>query len=132
MIAKPVLDIAVGVNSFEEALVCIEPMVQPGYEYMGEHGIPRRHYSRKADPKTGHRTHHAHVVEISSEEWESWTLFRDYLIAHPEAADEYARVKRGLFEKYQEPDREMRQKYQDGKAPFIRRTVELARAERDG
>jgi GrpB-like predicted nucleotidyltransferase (UPF0157 family) len=54
--AKPVLDVLVGVAGFDEAVCALRPL---GYCYRGEHGIPRRHYFVKGDP----RTHHLHMVE---------------------------------------------------------------------
>mgnify|MGYP001095876825 CR=1 FL=1 len=59
MIAKPLIDIGVAVESFEEATVCIQPVERLGYEYRGEYGIPRRHFFVKGDP----RTHHIHMNE---------------------------------------------------------------------
>ena len=45
--AKPIIDIAVAVNNFEAAAVCIAPLAALGYLYRGEAGIPRRHYFPK-------------------------------------------------------------------------------------
>ncbi len=122
MIAKPIIDIAIAVRDFEEARVCIQPVERLGYEYRGELGIPRRHYFVKGDP----RTHHIHVNELGSRDWENQVLFRDYLIQHRELAEEYAELKRGLAERYPR-DREA---YLDGKASFVERVLEMARSER--
>lgn len=89
MVAKPIIDIGIAVQNFEEAAICIKPIEQLRYEYRGEHGIPRRHYFVKGDP----RTHHIHMVEANSRDWETMLLFRDYLIQHPEFAEEYAELK---------------------------------------
>ena len=120
MIAKPIIDIGIAVEDFEEAAVCIKPIERLGYVYRGEHGIPRRHYFVKEDP----RTHHIHMVEINSREWHKMVLFRDYLIRHPESAQEYAALKAGLAEQFK-IDREA---YTDGKAPFIERVLRLTRS----
>jgi GrpB-like predicted nucleotidyltransferase (UPF0157 family) len=122
MIAKPIIDIGVAVESFEEAKVCIQPIEQLGYEYRGERGIPRRHYFAKGDP----RTHHLHMNEIDSRDWENQVLFRDHLIQHPHLAEEYAALKVDLARRYP-TDRDA---YLDGKAPFIERALEMARAAR--
>jgi GrpB-like predicted nucleotidyltransferase (UPF0157 family) len=90
--AKPILDILVGVESFEEARVCVDPMEAIGYRYKGENGIPRRHYFVKGDP----RTHHVHMVEKDSKDWRVTFLFRDFLRTHSDAAREYAEVKQRL------------------------------------
>lgn len=120
MVAKPILDIGIAVTSFEEARVCISPVEQLGYEYKGEFGIPRRHYFVKGDP----RTHHIHMNEMGSPDWENQVLFRDYLMQHPESAEEYAALKMELAQRYP-TDREA---YLDGKAPFIEQVLEMARA----
>jgi GrpB-like predicted nucleotidyltransferase (UPF0157 family) len=87
--AKPILDILVGVPSFEKARVCIGPMESLGYEYRGEYGIPGRHYFVKGDP----RTHHVHILEVGGETWGRMIAFRDALLASPDLAREYATAK---------------------------------------
>jgi len=120
MAAKPIIDIAIVVTSFEEAKALIQPVEQLGYEYRGEFGIPRRHYFVKGDP----RTHHIHMNEIDSRDWENQVLFRDYLIQHPPSAEEYAALKVKLAQRYP-TDREA---YLEGKAPFIERVLRAARS----
>jgi GrpB-like predicted nucleotidyltransferase (UPF0157 family) len=121
MVAKPIIDIAIAVKNFEEACVCIKPIEQLGYEYKGENGIPRRHYFAKGNP----RTHHVHINEIGSRDWNDQIIFRDYLTQHPEIAKEYAELKMELAQRYPTD----RQSYLDGKAPFIERVLQLARSE---
>jgi GrpB-like predicted nucleotidyltransferase (UPF0157 family) len=94
--AKPVLDLLVGVASFEDATVCITPLETLGYRYRGEYGIPRRHYFVKGDP----RTHHLHMVESASEQWRTTIRFRDLLKSDPESARAYALAKSALAAKY--------------------------------
>ena len=119
--AKPILDIAVAVSNFEKASVCIEPMQHLGYEYRGEHGIPRRHFFVKGNPTI----YHVHMNEIHSRDWENQVVFRDWMIAHPELAEEYTALKAGLADRFP-TDREA---YTEGKAPFIERVLRLARSE---
>ena len=120
MIAKPIIDIAIAVQNFEDATVCIKPIEQLGYEYRGEFGIPRRHYFTKGDP----RTHHIHMNEISSRDWLDQVTFRNYLIQHPGVAKEYAELKVKLAQSY--PTN--RQLYTESKAPFINHVLQLARS----
>ena len=96
--AKPIIDIAIAVENFEEATRCIEPLIELGYEYKGENGIPRRHYFCKGPPEAG--THHLHMNEAKSADWMSQIAFRDYLRANPALAGEYAAVKRQLAEEF--------------------------------
>ena len=52
-------------------------------------------------------------------------LFRDYMIAHPDVAEDYAALKRSLGVQFKEDV----QRYRDGKDPFIETVLGLARAE---
>lgn len=122
--AKPIIDIGVAVRNFEEAAVCIDPLIALGYTYRGENGIPRRHYFRKGDEEET-RTHHLHINEIDGPDWKNQILFRDYLRTHPETAERYAEIKRDLALQY--PDDRLGYLY--GKAPFIEKVLELARQE---
>ena len=124
IVAKPILDIAVAVHSFEAAYVCVGPIEALGYEYVGENGIPRRHYLVRRDFDTGQTIVHLHMNELGGPDWKTQVLFRDYMLAHPEAAEEYTALKRGLAAQFPR-DREA---YTDGKAPFIERILRLARA----
>jgi GrpB-like predicted nucleotidyltransferase (UPF0157 family) len=120
--AKPIIDIAIAVENFEKAVVCIQPIENLGYTYRGENGIPRRHYFRKGDP----RTHHIHMNQITGVDWENQILFRDYLIRHPEAVQAYAALKISLAQKYP-ADREQ---YLFEKSPLIQQILHKARLER--
>jgi GrpB-like predicted nucleotidyltransferase (UPF0157 family) len=120
MSAKPILDIGIAVENFEEAGRCVPPMEELGYTYKGENGIPRRHYFVKGDP----RTHHVHMFELESEEWINHLLFRDYLIKDPKTAQEYARLKEELVKRF--PTN--REAYQAGKDGFIKEVLRQASA----
>jgi len=119
IVAKPILDIGIAVDSFEEAAALVPAIVGLGYTYRGEYSIPRRHYFVKGKP----RTHHLHMVEISSEGWRNNLLFRDYLRNHPDTAAAYAQLKQELAISTQ-GDRVL---YTDSKAPFVRQVLEMAR-----
>jgi GrpB-like predicted nucleotidyltransferase (UPF0157 family) len=119
MISKPIVDIAIAVNDFEEAKACIPLIERLGYEYRGELGIPRRHYFTKGNP----RLFHIHINEIESREWQDQLLFRDYLRRNRGLAEEYAELKRQLALQYPHD----RGAYLDGKADFIQRVIQLAR-----
>jgi GrpB-like predicted nucleotidyltransferase (UPF0157 family) len=119
MVAKPILDIGIAVRDFEEARRCIQPIEGLGYLYRGEYGIPRRHYFVKGNP----RTYHIHMLEIESDEWRGLLLFRDMLRNYPESADEYARLKQDLAERYAGD----RQSYQEGKREFINSILRRAK-----
>ncbi|TMB93648.1 MAG: GrpB family protein [Chloroflexi bacterium] len=106
--AKPIIDIAVHLRSLVDALYCITPLMELGYECLGEFGIPGRIYFRKRtdQPRRGQshdgiaRTHQIHMYELRNEQYEKQIVFRDYLRAHPDAAREYEALKRQLAERH--------------------------------
>ena len=113
--AKPILDILVAVENFDESFACIAPMTGIGYAYRGENGIPRRHYFVKGDP----RTHHVHMVEVQSDNWRKTLRFRDLLRMHPDLAGEYA----GEKERLARIHAENRKAYQREKDRIIERIL---------
>ena len=126
--AKPVIDIMVGVRSLEDTPALVARLEPIGYEYVPEleRQMPFRRYFRKLSE--GRRTHQIHLVERSdSAFWDRHVLFRDYLRAHPEVAEGYARLKYEASERF----REDRAAYTDAKTEFIAEVVRLAENERD-
>ena len=122
MRAKPILDIAIAVEEFEAATVCVEPLIGLGYTYRGENGIPRRHYFQKGEPCT----HHIHMVEETSEEWTKLVLFRDFLRSDRNVAEAYGRLKTALVDSLARD----RKAYLAAKAEFITEAIKEARATR--
>lgn len=98
LIAKPILDIGIAVEDFDEARRCVEPLESLGYEYRGENGIPRRHYFNLRDPKDrGVTLHHIHINEVGSHDWRAQIAFRDALRHCPNLRDAYATLKTDLL-----------------------------------
>jgi GrpB-like predicted nucleotidyltransferase (UPF0157 family) len=101
-----------------------------GYEYFwrptfGDAGEPFYAWFIKRDPDSGKRTHHVHMVERSfTSHWDR-LLFRDYLIAHPDIAEEYGALKRE-FAAQSSTDR---LRYARAKSDFIEQVTELAKRE---
>ena len=122
MSAKPILDIAIAVEDFENARACIEPLIGLGYTFKGENGIPRRHYFQKGEPCT----HHVHMVEETSGEWSKLILFRDHLRSDRSVAEEYGRLKAALTGSLAGD----RKAYLAAKAEFITKAIKEARATR--
>lgn len=126
--AKPIIDILVEVTSLAEARRRIVPLLEEqGYEYFwrpsfGDDVPPYYAWFIKRDQQ-GNRTHHLHMLESHYKQWES-LLFRDYLIAHPDVAGEYADLKIRLLAGYKDD----RAGYTQAKGDFIRRVTKLARA----
>jgi len=97
--AKPIIDIMPGVRSMADAEACIDGMRRLGYHYVPEFedALPDRRYFFMGHPA---QKWHVHIVEIGGAFWRRHIAFRDYLRAHPEAADEYAALKRRLAAEY--------------------------------
>ncbi len=117
--AKPIVDILVEVSDLSEKKRRIVPILEgQGYDYFW-----RPSFDDDRPPfyawfikrgEGGRRTHHIHMVEADSELWDR-LLFRDYLIAQPEAAREYGVLKMRLAEAH----REDRVAYTWAKTEFI-------------
>src|SRR5574340_1299662 len=74
--AKPIIDIMIGIRELLLVDKCVQPLQGLGYEYLGEYGIPGRHYFRKPPVALGtHRTHHIHMTEITHDGWKRNILF---------------------------------------------------------
>ena len=125
--AKPVVDMLVEVRSLEETKARIAPILEAlGYDYFwrpsfGDSTPPFYAWFIKRD-SSGKRTHHIHMVEAHFEHWDR-LHFRDFLIAHPAVAAEYADLKRTLSKRH--PDD--RSAYTSGKSEFVVRVTEAAR-----
>lgn len=117
--AKPIVDILVEIGDAEVARRKVVPILEgQGYDYFwrpafGDDGPPFYHWFIKRDA-AGRRSHHIHMVDGDSELWDR-LLFRDYLIAHPETARQYADLKLRLAGEH----RGDRIAYTRAKADFI-------------
>lgn len=119
--AKPIIDILVEVKEINLVTKKTSAMIALGYEAMGEFGLIGRRYFRKEN-SLGIRTHHVHIYETNSSEIKRHLAFRDYMIAHPQAAEQYSLLKQELAKKY--PDNI--ESYMDGKNDFIKRIEKKA------
>ena len=122
MDAKPIIDIGAALAKFEDGERCVAPLEGIGYTYRG---LSTRLHRHRHFVREHPATHSLHLLEPSNDEWANLVLFRDYMIAHPEVAEEYAALKRSLGVQFK---RDV-QRYRDGKDPFIETVLELARAE---
>jgi len=112
--AKPVLDLLLVVQSadaLDEKQSEIEAL---GYEARGEYGIPGRRFYRRGNSQ-GDRTHQIHAFGVGSPQIARHLAFRDYMIAHPEIAQEYSNLKRQLAANHPNDI----EAYMDGKDEFI-------------
>ncbi len=117
--AKPIIDMAVGVKSFDDGFACIAPLESIGYLFVGESGVPGRHYFRTNSEFV---LHHIHMFAIDSQLYANHILFRDYMNTHPDDAQAYSELKLSLWKKNLP-----REEYTEAKAPFIEEVLEKAR-----
>lgn len=134
MPAKPILDIAVLLREFEDGERCIEPLESIGYVHKGvdEVDIPGDRFFLKGHPPQEGcadgeviRTHILHMYTLDSPIRRDHFQFRDYLIAHPEIAAAYARLKLALGDRHSDD----RTSYSAGKRSFIREVIAKAAEE---
>ena len=120
IVAKPIVDIAVGVRAFGDMRKHDAALAERGIHFRKEELGDQLLYVMGTDEA---RTHFIHVVLLDGEAWRNYISFRDYLNAHPDAAREYGDIKRALAKQY--PDD--RESYLAGKAPLIERLLREAR-----
>lgn len=91
LMAKPIIDLLPVVTSLaalDRQMWRIEAL---GYECHGEYGIPGRRFC--ALPGVDTRLVHLHFFETGSDQIRHNIAFRDYIRAHPDVAQAYAREK---------------------------------------
>ena len=119
--AKPIIDVAIGIESFEYGNQLVPILCNHSYIYKGDDGIPGRHYFKKQRDNV--TTHHIHMSKIGSTVWNNQILFRDYMREYPDKLAEYIKLKQYLASLYPE-DRAL---YSKGKNEFITSIIEDAK-----
>lgn len=118
IMAKPIIDIAIGLNSWENVGKVKEKLIENGYYYRENAGDSNRLFFAKGEETR--RTHYLHVYEFGSLGWKNHIYFRDYLNTHKEYREKYNELKLGLQSLY-ENNRDM---YTKRKAKFISEVLE--------
>jgi len=127
--AKPIIDIALAVDDFEDILAFEKELRDEGFYYrpkaQGSLGNQLlfacgNYYDGSGDIQT----HFIHVVLTGSMDWINYINFRDYLNNTPTVAKAYEELKVSLAE--QAPIDSGREKYLKGKHDFIVYTLRKA------
>ncbi|HWN71964.1 MAG TPA: GNAT family N-acetyltransferase [Haliangium sp.] len=92
LVAKPIVDIQVGVAEPLDEARFAAVLAPLGYESMGEAGVPGRLYFRRRGPQS----FNVHVVDLGGVLWRDNLALRDYLRAVPGAAERYGQHKRAV------------------------------------
>ncbi len=114
ILAKPIIDIAVGVTDFAKMRAHDAELAAQGILYRKEER-PGQILYIMGDPDSGFRTHFIHVVIWGSAAWNNYVGFRDHLNAHPDVAKRYSDLKEALAK----PFAEDRESYTASKAALI-------------
>jgi GrpB-like predicted nucleotidyltransferase (UPF0157 family) len=112
--ARPTIDILVEVHVITAVDALNPALITLGYEPYGEFGIPGRRYFPRVSGET--HTHHVHVFQVGDPQSLRHLVFRDYLIAHPDEARAYGRLKTDLAVRFPFDV----SGYLDGKDAFIK------------
>ena len=118
--AKPIIDLAVAVQRFDDAVKLIPEMERHGYYYRPEAEPMAQMLFAKGSYYDGTgdiQTHFIHVVQAASRDWIDYINFRDYMNAHPDDAMAYEALKLRLAT--ENPNDNGRRKYLAGKRDFI-------------
>lgn len=118
--AKPIIDILVEIAPDNDWQRVHEKMEKSGYICMSVSDT-RMSFNKGYTPKGyADKVFHIHFHRIGDNDE---ILFRDYLIAHPEAAKEYEILKLSLLPKYKND----RDGYTEAKTEFVKRMTDLAK-----
>lgn len=115
LMAKPEIDVLVGLGKLDDIEPYIKPLGEIGYPYYKrfEEGTPNRRYFRKSEGITP--LVHVHMYEKDSDDYKKHIFYRDYLRANPDVAKRYEDLKKKLLIE-SNGDRGI---YQEGKKQFI-------------
>ncbi|OBR94513.1 dephospho-CoA kinase/protein folding accessory domain-containing protein [Clostridium ragsdalei P11] len=112
--AKPILDIAIVLKSFED--MNIEGMKRAGYDYCGPQNNKKNRYLFVLRGEEEISLRHVHCYEPNNVDFYFMTRFRDFLNGHEEYAKEYNDLKISLAKQY--PDDRII--YTDKKESFVK------------
>jgi GrpB-like predicted nucleotidyltransferase (UPF0157 family) len=90
--SKPIIDIAIELEYFQDGDECVPGLEKIGYAYKGTNILPDRHYFNKGEP----RTHQIHMYQSGSPYLLRQIAFRDHLIQDAEARRNYEQLKEML------------------------------------
>ena len=125
--AKPIIDIALAVDSFDDILAYEKELKDAGFYYRPKSDLGEQLLFASGSFYAGTgdlQTHFIHVVRTNSMDWINYINFRDYLNRTPSVAKEYEDLKVSLA--LQAPIDSGREKYLKGKHDFIVYTLRKA------
>lgn len=114
--SKPIIDIAIEINKFEDGFRCIHLLSNLGYRHRLINELPDRHYFSKGEP----RTHQIHMYQTGNIYLKKQIIFRNCLIENEDLRNKYQKLKTQYALKYNND----KLAYADAKTEFIRKILE--------
>jgi GrpB-like predicted nucleotidyltransferase (UPF0157 family) len=111
--SKPIIDIAVGVSSFDVVSLVKEKLEKNEFLF-DKIKLNNSIMSYKCEVN-GKRTHNIHIVIYGEERWQEFVLFKDYLNMHSKTAHDYENLKVKLSKEYKDSIHD----YTEHKSAFI-------------
>lgn len=118
--AKPIIDIAVGVRSFDTLSPALDQLTAAGFQQSYNRFSSDLLYVLQTTDDI--RTHQIHILLHDGEQWHNYVDFRDYMNAFPDKAREYEALKHQLAQTCDN----IQTAYTDGKREYM--LVALAEA----
>ena len=122
IVAKPILDVGVGVKDIDAMRAVIPLLEKAGYDVADKIEEKGEVLGRRGSAQI--RTCLIHIEVYGNINWENHIIFRDYLLAHPEAAKEYEQLKLANAKIYAGD----RKGYVAAKTEFVRNIVEKVKS----
>ena len=117
LMAKPTIDILIGVNEFNDRSFFISEITSLGYHYIPEYEIhlPERKYLEKV--QDGRHIAHIHLVKKDGGFWKKHIFFQNILQSNQKIRRDYSQLKQELAHR----EWENRNDYAAAKTAFINR-----------
>ena len=122
--AKPIIDIAVGVEVFDD-IESLTPVMEQG-GFIVEYAVKENEWHGFrvfADAEHSIRTYNIHVIKSNSAKWHEFICFRDYLNLNPHAARKYETLKLKIIEETSGKHSD----YKENKHDFIQQVLKDAK-----
>lgn len=120
MVAKPIIDIGVLIKSADQAEEYVGLLETLGYRYYPKSSSSERLFFRKGDPTAFHLSL---AYQNKGSFWKRQLTIRDFLRIHPEAIQEYTKLKLSLLNL----DPAGGEAYLNGKSDFVQNILKRAK-----
>ena len=116
MPAKPIIDIAIGIDTYYNRSKLVKGLAGIGYEFKFE---PRRYQSLFIKMDKGKDTHYLKIIRYKGVWWNEYMQFRKVLLTNRKFFEAYKNLKLNLGEKFLDN----RKAYTKSKSDFIKKIL---------